>query len=108
MENETKDKELEQLIEALKFDEWDEEQFYIEVIMPKLKEVVELLNSKKIPYLINVAYSNKAIKEGECLGCANVAKHQDKKCLATAKILACGKFLSKADLATDTMKLLIL
>lgn len=89
MEEENKDKVQSQEME---FDTWDEEQFYAENIVPKVGELVELCESRKIPFVFHIHYSHDGENTGVGTNCACFGK----KSLQTAKIGACGAILSNA------------
>lgn len=89
MENEKKDKVQSPEME---FDIWDEEQFYEENIVPKIKEIVELCVSRKIPFLFHVHYSH----DGENTGVGTNCVCFGKKSIQSVKIGACGAILSNA------------
>lgn len=45
---------------------WDEQKYYEDVIIPKLKELVELCETRKIPHLFALIFSNDEEKSGAC------------------------------------------
>lgn len=84
MEDENKKQEM-------TVDTWNEEQFYEENIIPKIKEISELCKSRKIPCLLHVHYSHDA--EGQT-GIGTHAACYGRESIQTAKIGACGRILS--------------
>lgn len=90
MENENK--ENKQQGQEMEFDTWDETQFYEENIVPKLKEIAELCDQRKIPLLFHIHYSQNEENSGVGTHCTVFGK----KSIQTNKIGACGVILSSA------------
>lgn len=91
MNEENKEQEQQKQQEQ-QFNSWDEKQFYTEQILPRLKEVSELLDSRNIPHLIHIVYS----EDKESIGCGNIAHPGGKKTVQIAKMCACAELLDKA------------
>lgn len=90
MENENK--ENKEQGQEMEFDTWNEMQFYDENIVPKIREIAELCNQRKIPYLFHVHYSHDEKDTGVGTRCACFGK----KSIQNNKIGACGAILSNA------------
>lgn len=88
MENENKDKVQSTEMEM---DTWNEEQFYEENIVPKLKEIMELCDSRKIPYLLHVHYRDNP----ECCGVGLLFNANEKKSQHNLAAISCANILKK-------------